>query len=169
MRSGACSTRIGIRHVGEGGARALARTFRSIGALRAATVGQLESVSDIGPVVARSVRAFLDEPSNQRLLDRLAAAGVRMEDPVSADAPAGPGPLTGRTYVVTGMLESMSREEAAAALERLGAKVSSSVSRKTSGIVVGRDAGTKLEKARGVGVPELDEAAFLALIMKRAE
>ena len=134
-------------------------------AIRQATDGQLESVPDVGPVVARSVRSFLDEPTNAALLDRLSAAGLRMED----EAPAEPSPasrkLAGQTFVITGMLSSMSREAAAEAIERLGGKVSSSVSRKTSWLVVGADAGSKLEKARALGVKELDEAQFTALIM----
>jgi DNA ligase (NAD+) len=158
---------VGIRHVGEGGARALAATFRSAPAIRQASVEALESVPDVGPVVARSVRAFFDESRNRALFDKLAAAGVRMEDPALPDQTrTGPGPLTGKTYVITGTLEAMSREEATAALEGLGAKVAGSVSRKTSGLIAGRDAGTKLDKARAAGVPVLEEAAFLALIMK---
>jgi DNA ligase (NAD+) len=160
---------IGIRHVGEGGARALARAFRSMAALRAARVEQLESVSDVGPVVARSVRSFLDEPRNATLLDRLAAAGVRMEDDAGDDAPPAVQPLAGQTYVITGTLDAMSREAAAEAIVALGGKVSSTISRKTTGLVVGRDAGSKLDKARALGVPELEEAAFLALIMKTSD
>ena len=156
---------LGIRHVGEGGARALARAFRSMGALRAARVEQLESVTDVGPVVARSVRSFLDEPRNAALIDRLAAAGVRMEDDAGAGDPPAVQPLAGQTYVITGTLDAMSREAAAERIVALGGKVSGSISRKTTGLIVGRDAGSKLEKARALGVPELDEAAFLALIM----
>ncbi len=157
---------IGIRHVGEGGARALAAGFGSIPAIRAAAVEVLEAVPDVGPVMARSVRSFFDEPRNATLLDRLAAAGVRMED----DAPrtvAAPGPLTGKTYVITGTLGAMSREAATEALQALGAKVSGSVSKKTAGLIAGADPGTKLAKAQAAGVPVLDEAAFLALIMAK--
>lgn len=160
---------VGIRHVGEGGARALARTFRSMDALQAASVEALATVPDVGEVVARSVRAFLDEPRNVALFDKLRRAGVRMVDDAPADTPAGPGPLAGKTYVITGTLGSMSREAATAELEALGAKVSGSISRKTSGLIVGDEAGTKLDKARAAGVPVLDEAAFLALIMKRPD
>lgn len=157
---------LGIRHVGEGGARALAKAFYSMTAIRAASIGQIETVPDVGPVVAKAVREFLDEPRNRALLDRLAAAGVRMEDPIPADKPAGVQPLAGQTFVITGTLASMSREAAAEAIEHLGGKVTSSVSKKTSALVVGADAGTKLDKARALGVRELDEARFLALIMK---
>src|SRR5262245_36293796 len=149
---------LGIRHVGEGGARALARAFRSVAALEAAPLEQLEAVQDVGPVVARSVRTFLDESHNVDLLARLGAAGVRLEETVKeGDDSAGPPVLAGQTYVITGTLESMSREDAAEALERLGAKVTSSISRKTSGIVVGKEPGSKLEKARTIGVPQFDE------------
>jgi DNA ligase (NAD+) len=156
---------VGIRHVGEGSARALARAFGSLAALRGATVEALETVPDIGPVVARSVRTFLDEPRNRTLLDRLEQAGVVTE----SDEPAGGAaaqPLAGQTFVITGTLASMSREEATEAIERLGGKVASSVSRKTSRLVVGADAGGKLDKARSLGVAVLDEAAFRALIMR---
>jgi DNA ligase (NAD+) len=156
---------IGVRHVGEGSARALASAFGSLAVLRSATVEALEGVPDIGPIVARSVRTFLDEPRNRALLDRLEQAGVKIESDEPVTGGAGQ-PLAGMTFVITGTLGSMSREDAAAAIERLGGKVTSSVSRKTSRLVVGAEAGTKLEKARSLGVPELDEAAFRALIMQ---
>ena len=155
---------IGIRHVGEGGARALANAFRSMAAIRLASVEKLEAVPDVGGVVARSIRAFFDEPRNGVLVDRLAEAGVRMAD----TGPAGTavlGPFAGQTFVITGTLESMSREAAAEAVERLGGKVSSSVSKKTTYLIVGAEAGSKLDKARALGVRELDEARFRALIM----
>jgi DNA ligase (NAD+) len=123
-------------------------------------------VPDVGPVVARSVRRFFDEPRNAALIDRLAAAGVRMEDDPPAGGRNGPGPLAGQTFVITGSLASMSREQAAEALQALGAKVSGSVSRKTTGLIAGEEPGSKLDKARAAGVPVLDEAAFRALIMK---
>jgi DNA ligase (NAD+) len=121
-------------------------------------------VPDVGEVVARSVRAFLDEPSNVALLDELAAAGVRM-----ADAPSATGrihqPLAGKTFVLTGTLPAMTREDATEAITALGGKVSGSVSRKTTFVVVGADPGTKADKARELGIPELDEAGLRALIM----
>jgi DNA ligase (NAD+) len=157
---------IGIRHVGEGGARALARAFPTLARLREASVGELEAVPDIGEVVAKSVRQFLDEPHNATLLDRLAAAGVRTEDDVAADGLPARQPLAGQSFVITGTLASMSREEATEKIQALGGKVSGSVSKKTAGVVVGAEPGSKAEKARALGVPELDEAAFLALIMK---
>ena len=156
---------IGIRHVGEGGARALAAGFGSVAAIRSATVEQLQAVPDVGEVVARSVRSFFDEPRNASLMDRLAAAGVCTQV-VDVAAAAAVKPLSGSTYVITGTLDSMSRDEAKAKLEELGAKVAGSVSKKTAAVIVGRDAGSKADKAKALGVPELDEPAFLALIMK---
>jgi DNA ligase (NAD+) len=124
---------------------------------------ELQAVGDIGPVVAASVRAFGEAPANRAIVDRLAAAGVNMasQAPEPSDQP---GPLSGKTYVLTGTLAAMSRDEAAATLVRLGAKVSGSVSRKTSAVVAGADAGSKLEKAQQLGVEILGEAQFLALI-----
>jgi DNA ligase (NAD+) len=156
---------LGIRHVGEKAAATLARQFRTMDALLAAPVEMLQSVPEIGPVLADSVRKFADEPRNRHLIQALAAAGVNMKSqaPPPSDTP---GPLSGRTYVLTGTLASMSRDEATAALERLGARVSGSVSKKTTAVVAGVDAGSKLEKARQLGIETLDEQAFLALIMK---
>jgi len=109
------------------------------------------------------VRVFAEEPRNQELVKKLKAAGVNMESqaPPPSDQP---GPLSGKTYVLTGTLAAMSREEATAALERLGAKVSGSVSKKTTCVVFGAEAGSKLEKAEKLGVERMDEAQFLALL-----
>ena len=157
---------LGIRHVGEKAASTLARYFRTMGAIMNAPVERLQTAPEIGPVVAASVRAFADEPRNQELIKELRAAGVNMES--QAPAPSDePGRLAGKTFVITGTLEAMSREEATAALERLGAKVAGSVSKKTSYLIAGHDAGSKLEKARQQGIETLDEAAFLALIMEQ--
>jgi DNA ligase (NAD+) len=156
---------LGIRHVGERASQVLARAFGSMDMLCAATEEQLQQTSEVGPVLAESVRSWFNEPRNGQLIDRLRAAGVNMEVPfeqrVAAEAP---GRLTGKTYVITGTLSSMSREEATATLERLGAKVTNSVSKKTTGVVVGAEPGSKAEKAQTLGVPTLDEAAFLELI-----
>jgi DNA ligase (NAD+) len=158
---------VGIRHVGEGAAKALASAFGSIAAVRQAPLTALQSVPDIGPVVASSVRQFFDEPANAAMMDRLAEAGVCTQiQPVRAvESQDGAGPLAGRTYVITGTLDSMSREAAKTALEELGAKVASSISKKTTGVIVGHDPGSKAEKAASLGVAVLDEAAFRALIM----
>ncbi len=156
---------LGIRHVGERAAQVLAGAFWSIDALLAATTEQLQQTPEIGPVLAGSLRSWMDEPRNRQLIERLRAAGVRLDVPESERraAPAA-GELSGKTYVITGTLTSMTRDEAEAALKRLGAKVAGSVSRKTTGVVVGAEAGSKAEKARDLGVPMLDEAAFLNLI-----
>jgi len=159
---------LGVRHIGERASQVLARAFHSVDALCAATVEQLQSTQEIGPVLAASVRSWLDEPRNRELLDRLRAAGVRMEVPESErQAGAGPGPLTGKAYVLTGTLESMTREDATAAIEGLGGKVTGSVSKKTTGVIVGTDPGSKADKARELNVPILDEAAFRELIRQR--
>jgi DNA ligase (NAD+) len=158
---------LGIRHVGERAAQVLAQAFGSMEAICAATPQQLQQTHEIGPVLAESVRSWLDEPRNGELLARLHQAGVRMEVPESERAAAAAaGPLTGKTYVITGTLAAMTREEAEGALQRLGAKVAGSVSKKTSGVVVGADPGSKAEKAQALGVSTLDERAFLELIGK---
>jgi DNA ligase (NAD+) len=156
---------LGIRHVGEKAAATLARQLRTLERVLEAPVEVLQSVPDVGPVVAASIRAFADEPRNRQLIARLEQAGVNM----SSQAPepdAALGPLAGKTFVLTGTLETMTREQAAAALEQLGARVAGSVSKKTFAVVFGADAGSKLEKAKQLGIETLDEKAFLALIMK---
>jgi DNA ligase (NAD+) len=159
---------LGIRHVGERAAQVLAEALGSMDALSAASIEQLQETREIGPVLAASVRNWFDEPRNRHLIERLRAAGVRMEVPPEARAlRRAEGPLTGKTYVLTGTLGSMTRDEATAAIERLGGKVAGSVSKKTSGVIVGTDAGSKADKARELGVPTLDEPAFLALIGAR--
>ena len=154
---------LGIRHVGEKAATTLAKHFRSMDRLLTEPPEALQSVSEIGPVVAASVRAFAGESRNRDLIARLAEAGVKMTTdlPEPSDQP---GPLSGKTYVLTGTLTAMSREEATAALERLGAKVSGSVSKKTTCVVFGAEAGSKLEKAEKLGVERMDEAQFLAFL-----
>lgn len=156
---------LGIRHVGEKAAATLARHFRTMDRLLDASPEALQSAPDVGPVVAASVRMFSEEPRNRQLVARLADAGVNMAS--QAPEPAGEmGTLTGKVFVLTGTLAGMTREEATEAIEKRGARVSGSVSRKTSYVVFGADAASKLEKARQLGVETLDEAAFLALIMK---
>ena len=156
---------LGIRHVGEKAAATLARYFRTMERVMEAPAEALQSVPEIGPVVAASVRAFADEPRNRQLIVRLAKAGVNMIS--RAPEPShDPGPLAGKVFVLTGTLAAMSREEATEALERLDARVAGSVSKKTSYVVAGSDAGSKLEKARQLGVETLDEDAFLKLIIK---
>ncbi|MGE0041192.1 MAG: NAD-dependent DNA ligase LigA [Vicinamibacterales bacterium] len=157
---------LGIRHVGERGAQVIAAHFGSVAALQSAPVAEIEAVAEVGPVIAASVRAWLDEPHNQALVGRLAAAGVNMTGE-AVRVPEGPQPLAGKTFVLTGALSGMSRDEAAARIKALGGKVTGSVSKKTSYVIVGAEAGSKLDKARELGVETLDEAGFLALIMDR--
>jgi DNA ligase (NAD+) len=156
---------LGIRHIGEKAAATLARHLRTMDAILDAPVEHLQRIPDVGPVVAASVRAFSEEPHNRALIARLAQAGVNMtsqQPPVEQEAA---GPLTGKTFVITGTLASMTREEATSAIERLGGKVAGSVSKKTSCVVAGAEAGSKLEKAKGLGIPILDEAEFKRLII----
>ena len=157
---------LGIRHVGEKAAATLARHFRTMERLMATPLDALQSAPEIGPVVAASVRAFADEPKNQELVKKLADVGVNMTSQAPEPTVEPEGPLAGKTFVLTGTLATMTREDATAALERLGAKVSGSVSKKTSCVVFGSEAGSKLEKARKLGVETLDEEQFRALIMK---
>jgi len=157
---------LGIRHVGEKAGTTLARHFRTMPRVMTASVEELQTAPEIGPVVAASVRAFADEPRNQALVERLAKAGVKMTTDLPEPAVEPAGPLAGKTFVLTGTLATMTREEAAERLEQLGAKVAGSVSKKTSVVVFGSDAGSKLEKARQLGVETWDEQQFRANIIK---
>jgi len=156
---------LGIRHVGEKAAATVARHLRNMDALLDAPLELLQSIPDVGPVVAASIRTFAEEPHNRELVAKLAAASVNMTTRQPDPVRSAPGRLAGKTFVLTGTLETMTREEAEEVIERLGGKVSGSVSRKTSYLVVGADAGSKLEKARGLGVATLNEDEFKALIM----
>ena len=151
---------LGIREVGEVTAANLARHFRSLEALRDADLDALEAVPDVGPVVAAHVHAFFDEPHNLEVLDALEAAGVRYEAPEVVE---GPQPLAGQTWVLTGTL-SMPRIRAKNLLESLGAKVSGSVSGKTSVLLAGEAAGSKLAKAERLGVTVMTDEGFQALL-----
>jgi len=159
---------LGIRHVGEKAAATFARYFREMPRIMDASVDELQTAPEIGPVVAESVRAFANEPHNRELVERLHKAGVKMTTDLPEPAIEPEGPLAGKTVVLTGTLATMTRDEATAALERLGAKVSGSVSKKTSFLVAGADAGSKRDKARKLGIEVLDEDAFRALIMNKA-
>ena len=156
---------LGVRHVGEKAAATLARYFRTMDALIDAPLEALQTVPDVGPVVAASWRAFADEPHNRAVIQKLAAAGVNMSSREPEPGAAAPGRLAGQTFVLTGTLESLSREDASAAIERLGGKVTGSVSRKTTAVVVGADAGSKLEKAKALGVSLLTEDELKTLIL----
>lgn len=155
---------LGIRHVGERGAQVLADHFGSVSEIQGASLEQLQQVREIGPVLAEAVRTWFDEPRNRELIDRLGVAGLKLIGERKV-APMGPQPLLGKTYVITGELSGMSREEAAARLQALGAKVTGSVSKKTTALIVGTEPGaSKLEKATLLGIATLDETGFLALL-----
>jgi DNA ligase (NAD+) len=147
---------LGIRFVGERAAMLLARHFRSLRAIGEASVEEIDSIYEIGPAVAGSVHAWFRDPVNQKLAERLEAAGLRVEEEGAGE----PRSLAfqGQQFVLTGTLESMTRDEAKAAIEARGGRVTGSVSKKTSAVVAGRDAGTKLERARELGVSVIDEA-----------
>ncbi len=153
---------LGIRHVGERGAQALAGAFGTMDALMTASKEQLQAVSDIGPVVAAAVREYLDQPQNQALIRELAAAGLNMQAPITASS--APGPLSGKTFVLTGTLPTLSREAATEAIQSRGGKVTGSVSKKTDYVVAGADPGSKLAKAEALGISVLDEAALRKLV-----
>jgi DNA ligase (NAD+) len=150
---------LSIPHVGSHVAQVLAEAFLSIDALQKASVEDLEAVEEIGPIVTRAVHDWFQDPANRKLLEKLRRAGIRMAD--KPKKPKAKGPLTGKTIVLTGGLESMSREEASKAAEEAGARVASSVSKKTDFVVVGTDPGSKFEKAQSLGVETVDEKGFL--------
>ena len=154
---------IGIRHVGERTAQILATHFGSIERLEQASKEELEQIHEIGPKLAESVFQFFRQPENRELLERLRTAGLRMESE-AVEHPRVPQTFAGKTFVLTGTLDSMTREEASARIVERGGRVSSSVSKKTSFVVAGRDAGSKLEKARDLGVRILDEREFHAML-----
>ncbi len=152
---------LGIRMVGERVAGLLARRFGSMERLVKASADELSEVHGIGPQIAQSVRKFFDDPANRDVIDKLAQAGVAMGQAIVDDA--GPKPLAGKTFVLTGTLANLTREGARELIERQGGRVTSSVSKKTDYVVVGEAAGSKADDARRLGVTILDEAAFLAL------
>jgi DNA ligase (NAD+) len=152
---------LGVRHVGEHIAHVLARHFKTLGALMSATGEDLTAIDEIGPQVSLSVRAFFDNPENQRNIERMMVeAGVTF----AIDETAAEELLAGKTIVVTGVLESMTRTEAKARIEALGGKVSSSVSRNTTCVVAGRNPGSKLDRAKEIGITILDEEEFTELL-----
>jgi DNA ligase (NAD+) len=150
---------LNIRHVGSHVAQVLADAFGSIDALMAASADEIDAVPSIGPEIAATVAEWFDDPDNVALIEKLRAAGVRMRDERTA-ADEGPKPLAGTTIVLTGGLSTMSREEATARAEAAGARVTSSVSKKTAFVVAGENPGTKYDKALQLGVEVIDEAEF---------
>jgi DNA ligase (NAD+) len=154
---------LGIRHVGETTAKDLARHFGSMDRIMDATTEQLLEVRDVGPVVAQSLRAFFDQPHHREVVEQLRAVGIHWaESQGSFDA--GPKPLAGLTFVLTGTFPTLSRDAAKDLIEAAGGKVSGSVSKKTHHVVAGTDAGSKLDKARELNVSVLDESQLLAML-----
>lgn len=149
---------LGIRHVGKTVAQVIARHFGSMGKLSVATQAEIEAVPQVGPTIAEALAEFFMAPANQSLLLRLADAGVTLTEPQSGPVD---GPLSGGTYVITGTLPKLSRAEATAIIEAAGGKVSGSVSKKTTALVAGEDAGSKLDKAKDLGIEIIDEAELL--------
>jgi len=154
---------LGIRHVGEATAKDLARHFGALEPIMDASLDELLAVRDVGPVVARSIRTFFDQPHNREVVQQLRDAGVRWDEHAGA-APPEALPLAGKTFVLTGTLPTLTRDEAKAMLEAAGAKVAGSVSKKTDYVVAGDAAGNKLDRARELGVAVINEAALRALL-----
>ncbi len=150
---------LGIRHVGASLAKNLARSLRTLDAIEAASIEDLRGVPDVGDVVAASIRRYFEREATRTLLSRLREAGLQMVEPIDSEAAA--RALEGKTFVLTGTLASMSRAEATARIEALGGKVSGSVSRKTDVVISGSDTGSKLDRAKELGVAVWSEAEFL--------
>ncbi|GAA0746169.1 NAD-dependent DNA ligase LigA [Ideonella azotifigens] len=154
---------LGIRHVGETTAKDLAKHFGNLDRLMDARLEELLEVNDVGPIVAESVRHFFDQPQHREVVEQLRAAGVHWPD-IEGTASDAPRPLLGKTLVLTGSLPTLSRDEAKDLIEAAGGKVSGSVSKKTTYVVAGEEAGSKLDKARELGIAVLDEAGLQALL-----
>lgn len=153
---------LGIRHVGESTAKALARHFGQIDALMEATEEQLLAINDVGPTVAHSIRTFFDQAHNREVVEQLRACGLHW--PALEAASDAPKPLTGLTFVITGTLPTLGRDAAKDLIEAAGAKVSGSVSKKTNYVLAGTDAGSKLDKARELGVAVIDEPTLRQML-----
>jgi DNA ligase (NAD+) len=155
---------LGIRHVGERTAALLARHFRSLDRLEAATVEEIDDIHEIGLTVAESVRDWFDDDGNLDLCRRLRKAGVRTEIAAGAVGAEADEAFTGKQFVLTGRLETLTRDEARAAIEARGGRVTSTVSKKTDYVVAGEDAGSKLDKARSLGVNVIDEEVLRVML-----
>jgi DNA ligase (NAD+) len=153
---------LGIRHVGEATAKELARYFGGLDAIMDASEDALLEVNDVGPIVAKSIRTFFDQAHNREVVEQLRACGIRWEEGTPASDT--PKPLAGKTFVLTGTLPTLGRDAAKDLIEGAGGKVSGSVSKKTSFVVAGSEAGSKLDKANELGVTVLDENALLEML-----
>jgi len=155
---------LGIIHVGEETAELLASHFASIDRLAEATQEELISIPSIGPKIAESVMAFFRQEGNKQIIEKLRKAGVRLEEEVDKPKET---LLAGREFVITGKLEAFTRAEAEARVKELGGTIGSSVTQKTTDVVVGAEPGSKLDKARSLGIKLLNEAEFLQLVRPR--
>ncbi len=155
---------LGIRHVGPAAAIALARELHHLDRIMSASLEELTAVEGVGPIIAESIRRFFETERNQHVLAKLRAAGVNLEGPAAAAPVPGGVSLAGLTFVLTGGLEGLTREEAEAEIESRGGKITSSVSKKTSYVVVGANPGSKLAKAEQLNRPQLDEAGLVELL-----
>jgi DNA ligase (NAD+) len=162
---------LGIRHVGESTARDLARHFGRMQRVMDASVEALQQVPDVGPVVAQSIQSFFAQPHNREVVEQLRAAGLGWpESDGLVDGSGDPSatqaalPLSGKTLVLTGTLPTLTREEAKALIEAAGGKVAGAVSKKTFAVIAGEEAGSKLEKARELGITVLDEEGLRGLL-----
>ena len=153
---------LGILHVGAGVAKTLGRSFPDLDAVFAASVDQLTETEDVGEVIAESIVQWYDDPRNRQLIDRLRKAGINFKSSLHSPKAAA-GPFAGKTFVLTGTLPTLTREDANAKIEALGGKVSSSVSKKTDYVLAGDEAGSKLDKAQKLGVKIIDEKEFLKM------
>jgi DNA ligase (NAD+) len=153
---------IGIRHVGERTAQLLAEHFGSMKRLAEASPEELEQVDEVGPRLSESIHHFFHEKQNRALIKRLEDLGLKMESDVQSDRPR--QVLAGKVFVVTGTLDGMSREEAEALISKFGGRVTKSVSKKTDYVLAGRDPGSKLDKARELGISVIDEPALRAML-----
>jgi DNA ligase (NAD+) len=157
-----------IRHVGTRMAEVIAERAGTLERLRAMSLAELEALPEVGPVVAASIHDYFQDPENARLLDDLAEVGVKPEPIKRVATSGGNVPLAGKTFVLTGTLPNLSRAEAESLIKRYGGKVSGSVSKVTSYVVAGEEAGSKLEKAKQLGIPVIDEAALERMAQKGA-
>jgi DNA ligase (NAD+) len=153
---------LGILHVGAGVAKTIGRSFPDLDALFAAGVDQLTQTEDVGEVIADSIVQWYGDARNRRLIERLRQAGLNFKSELYSAATA-TGPFGGKTFVLTGALPTLTREDATAKIEALGGKVSGSVSKKTDYVLAGDEAGSKLDKARKLGVKIIDEKEFLKM------
>lgn len=152
---------LGIRHVGIGAARVLARRYGSLDALAAASSEALEEIHEIGPVMAKSIRDFFNSPANRKVIEKLRKADVRFKQPDSGEKST---PLQGKTFVLTGTLQNFTREQAGERIREMGGNVASSVSSKTDCVIAGPGAGSKLDRAQALGIAILGEDEFLKLL-----